>query len=93
MKKIREQKGATGLDVGIAVIVIVLFVSIVATVFYQIYRVTTDASRNSEATAYITTIMENIQSLEYDEISEANNNRVKVENPDSNKRELRKIIF
>ena len=47
----KNQKGATGLDVGIAVIVIVLFISIITMVFYQIYKVTTEAARNAEATS------------------------------------------
>ena len=78
-KKFINERGATGLDVGIAVIVIVLFISIVATVFYQIYVATIEAARNNEATSYISRIMENIKSLDYEYISETDGYRDEIE--------------
>ena len=69
MKKIlNNEKGITGMDIGIAIIVIVLFVSIITTLFYQIYSITTQTKRNAEATSYITNTIENILNIDYDSV-------------------------
>ena len=71
-----NEKGISGIDVGVATVVIVLFVSVITTLFYQVYRVSTITKRNAEATLYTTRILENLQNIEYDKITVEENSEV-----------------
>ncbi len=75
-KILKSEKGLSGIDVGIATVVIVIFVSIITTLSYQIYSVTVQTKRNSEATANITNILENIKGLNYDDVIVQENSKI-----------------
>lgn len=71
-----NEKGISGIDVGVATIVIVLFISVITTLFYQVYRVSTITKRNAEATLSISRILENLQNIEYDKVIVEENSEV-----------------
>lgn len=78
MNFLKNNRGITGIDVGIATVVIVLFVSIITTLFYNIYSMTTQTKRNAEATAYISRVFENLKRLDYNDVTEEEGKRDKL---------------
>lgn len=74
MKKLSENKGFTGIDISIATIVILLFVSIIASLVYNFSEASKGVERKSEATHLAIQIIENIKQMNYDDIIEDKNN-------------------
>ena len=70
--KIKNQAGLTGIDITIAVSIIIILVPIVMLVFVNIYTNTESAKRNSEATSYATQIIQETQKMYYTEVTEEN---------------------
>lgn len=68
LKKIKKNNGITQMDLTIAVIVIVLFVSVITTLFYNVYIRGQYVKRLSEANGLVVQILESISSLPYDDI-------------------------
>lgn len=67
-KKLHNKKGLTGTDVAISIIVIVLTVGIVASIYVNTTNKSKDQLRYSAATRIATQVMENIQSMTYQEV-------------------------
>lgn len=67
---VKSQKGFTGIDITIAVIVITLFVSIISVVFYNITVSSKTVERKTEATYIAQDVIEKIKALNYDEVVE-----------------------
>lgn len=67
--KFKSQKGFTGVDVGIAVLILILFTSVIATLYYQIFYKSTEIKRNSTASGYAIAIVEKMKQLYYSDIS------------------------
>ena len=68
LKKIKKNNGITQMDLTIAVIVIVLFVSVISTLFYNVYIRGQAVKRSSEANGLIVQILESISAIPYDDI-------------------------
>ena len=80
---LREQKGFTGSDIIISVIILFIFVSLIATLFYNFSTSNKDIERKSEAVNIAVTEIEQIKnnSFEtYEGISVANGNNVRFSN-------------
>lgn len=68
-KIIRQNKGITGVDLTVAIFIIILFVSILATTIYAVYLSNASLKRNTVATDYATTIAEKIKTLDFDDVN------------------------
>lgn len=89
---VKSQKGFTGIDITIAIIVITLFVSIISVVFYNITISSKKVERKIEATYIAQDVIEKIKALDYDEAIETqgedavdigsykNNNKLIIDN-------------
>ena len=67
---VKSQKGFTGIDITIAIIVITLFVSIISVVFYNITISSKKIERKTEATYIAQDVIEKIKALNYDDVIE-----------------------
>lgn len=68
--KLQQNRGFTGIDLTIAVIVIMLFVSLITTLFYNIYLGSASTKRSTIASGYMIDVSEAIQQMAYDEVIE-----------------------
>lgn len=68
-KKIKKENGFAGSDALIAVLIIVLFTGIIATIIYNIYLSNASIKRMGTSTKYITNIFENIDKAYYDDVT------------------------
>ena len=64
----KNNKGFTTADIVVAIVVIMIFVSLIATLFYNFYLTTTAKNRNAMATNYIVDVIEEIKAMNYDEV-------------------------
>lgn len=71
-EKIREQKGFAASDALIAVLIIVLFSGLIATISYNIYLSNSSIKRMSKATSYIVDVFEYIDKTNYDDVTKEN---------------------
>lgn len=69
-KKIIATKGFTSTDIVISIIIIVIFVSIITTLFYNFYLTTTAKNRNAIALNCIIDVIEEAKMLKYDELDQ-----------------------
>ena len=67
IKKIKENKGFTTSDIIISVIMIMIFVGIITTLFYNFYLTTSAKNRNAIATNCIIDVIEQTKAMKYDE--------------------------
>lgn len=65
----KKEKGFTLVDVSLALIIIVLFASTVASIMYSLYISTTEAKRTAVAVNYAVDIFERIGSMAYSSVS------------------------
>ena len=73
MKNIlKEQKGIAASDALIAVLILILFSGLIATISYNIYLSNTSIKRMSKATSYIVDMFEYIDKSDYDYVTEEN---------------------
>ena len=75
INKLSDNKGVTGADLSIAVVAIIIFVSIITSLFYNVYIMNQKTTRMSEATDIITTIFEKIDVMDYENVSLENNEK------------------
>lgn len=68
--KIKQNKGFTTQDVVISIIIIVIFVSIITTLFYNFYISTSAKNRNAIALNCIIDVIEQAKMLNYDELDQ-----------------------
>ena len=66
--KFKSEKGFTGTDITVALIIILLFMSLISVIFFNITKSSKNIDRKSEATYIATNIIENIKIKKYDEI-------------------------
>lgn len=67
---IKTNKGFTTADIAISVIIIMLFIGIITTLYYNFYITTSSKNRNTMATNYLIDIIEEAKSLKYDDATE-----------------------
>ena len=66
--KIKNNKGITGVDITIAVIILTIFVSLIANMFYNVSQIANTVNRKTEATYIATQVVEAIKRLSYDDL-------------------------
>lgn len=71
-KALREEKGFTGVDLTIAVIILMLFVALITTLFYNVYLSSSSTKRSATANSYIIDVFENIDRMTYEEVQQDN---------------------
>ena len=67
--KLRSNKGITGIDLAIAIIVLVTFTSLIITLMSSIYRNSIDIQKNANAMAYATIVLEKVDEKAFEEIN------------------------
>ena len=70
IKNITKNKGFTTADIVISVIIIMLFIGIITTLYYNFYITTSSKNRNAMATNYLIDIIEETKILKYDDATE-----------------------
>ena len=75
-QKYVNEKGVTSVDIIISVIIIVLFVSVITTAFYNYYKSTQSKNRVTMATNIIIDVIENVEMLPYDDVNTENVNKM-----------------
>ena len=69
MEIIKNEKGFTLIDIIIALIVILLFMSIISVLFFNITKSSKEIERESQATYIATNILESYKAKKYDDIT------------------------
>lgn len=65
---VKREKGFTSVDLGIAMIVVIIFVSIMTSMIYSVYLSSTEAKRTAMAVNYAVDIFEEIGREDYNSI-------------------------
>ena len=76
---IKNQKGFTGVDVAVSIVLLFIFVTVISTIFLNIYLSYTDSQRNTVAMAYASQIAELVDKLYYVDISDSSNSKLITE--------------
>lgn len=86
MYKLKNNKGFTQIDIVVSIFILMLFVTLIASLFYNSYVSSTLNKRNAEATAYLTQIFEAIDLIDYDKLDNSDEGIVaKINTIDSSK--------
>ncbi len=75
--KIKQDKAFTGIDLSISIVILVIAVSVIASMSYNLYLSGSGIKRNVIATNYQIEIQEMIQTLEYSEVTFNDSNTLK----------------
>ncbi len=79
--KLKSEKGFTGVDVAIAVVVLFIFVSLIAIMSYRVNSTASEINLKAEATSIAVDEIEKVRNLEFSQIqniSQANGNSIYV---------------
>lgn len=68
-KVLKQNKGFTTADVAISIVIIMIFVAMITTVFYNFYLSTSAKNRNAIATNCIIDVIENAKLLNYEDVN------------------------
>lgn len=68
----KSQKGITGVDLSIAIIVIIVFTGVIANLLYNSYRLSLEIKKRAVADSYITTILEKVDEKSFEDVSNSN---------------------
>jgi uncharacterized protein YneF (UPF0154 family) len=68
-KKIKSNKGFTMQDLAIAIVILLLFVGTIGGTYLAIYKVQSDTKLDSVATLYMIQMLEYINKIGYDEVT------------------------
>lgn len=71
--KVKKENGFTTVDIGIAMMIVVIFVSIMASMLYSVYASQTEAKRTAVALNYAVDIFEEIGKTAYTTVTEERN--------------------
>ena len=85
--KIKDEKGFTGIDITVAVIIIMLFMTLIGTIFYNITASHRQLERKTEATYIAIDVMEKLKAQNYNDliVGEYNSNKITDEEYEKNK--------
>jgi len=70
---LKKEKGITGIDISLAVLIITIFTGVITTLFYNVYTTSINIERESEATYIAVNILEYANLILYDEILTTDN--------------------
>lgn len=76
---LKNNKGFTTVDVGLAMIILVLFVVIMTSISYNVYLSSIEAKRTAVALNYAVDIFENIGKLNYNDVTATSNKIFDIE--------------
>lgn len=65
-----NNKGITGVDITIAIIIIITFTGIIASLMFSIYNTSLNIQKGANADAYATMILEKVDEKSYEEVDE-----------------------
>lgn len=68
--QIRQEKGITTADLAIAIIILIIFVSLISTAFYNYYISSAGKNRSAIATNCAIDVIEQVKKMEYDQITQ-----------------------
>lgn len=69
MKKIiSNNKGVTGIDLTVAIIILTLYTGIIVTLMSNTYRTSTEIQMGANAMSYVTMVLEKVDEKAYEEI-------------------------
>ena len=68
---LRKENGFTAVDIGIAMMVVVLFVAIISSVLYSVYISETEAKRTANALNIAVDIFETVGIMDFDSVNAA----------------------
>lgn len=72
MNKLKKEGGFTQVDIAISITILILFVTLIASLFYNSYTSSTKADRDAEATVFLTKILQSVDLIEYDDLEDTN---------------------
>ena len=72
IKDFKLQRGLTGIELVISIVILMIFITLISTVFFNIYLYFTESQRNAVASSYVTELAEMIDRMYYSEITEEN---------------------
>lgn len=75
-QKYIDQRGVTSSDIIVSVVIIMLFVSVITTGFYNYYKSVQSKNRTTIATNIVVDVIENVEMLQYDEATKENINNI-----------------
>lgn len=65
---IKNNKGITGIDVTISIVILALFISLITNMFYNVSKIGKSIERKTEATYTAIQIIESIKQLKYNDL-------------------------
>lgn len=68
----KSQKGITGVDLTIAIIVIIIFTGVIANLLYSSYKLSLEIKKRAVADSYITAVLEKVDEKSFDDVSNSN---------------------
>lgn len=68
-KILKQKKGFTMVDIAVAIVIIMIFVGIITTLFYQYYLSISSKNRNAIATNCAIDIIEDVKAMNYEEVT------------------------
>ena len=68
-QKVKENRGFTLVDIAIGVIVIMFFIGVIATLFYNFYLTASAKNRNALATNCLIDVIEEVKKMDYEQIA------------------------
>lgn len=66
--KVKKERGFTSVDITIAMLVIIVFVTVLSSVSYSVFSATTEAKRTATALNYAVDIFECIGQIDYEQV-------------------------
>lgn len=66
--KIKNNKGITGIDITVAIVILALFISLITSMFYNVSVIGKAVNRKSDATYIAVQVIEGAKQLEYDKL-------------------------
>ena len=79
IKNLKENRGVSGVDIAIAVVIITIFVSIIGTAYYNAYNTSVGIRVDSKATEYLVKILEYTDEMQYENVTVSNLEKLKTE--------------
>lgn len=65
-----NNKGITGVDITIAIIILITFTGVIASLMFSIYNTSLNIQKGANADAYATMILEKVDEKSYNEVDE-----------------------
>ncbi len=84
-KFLKDNKGVTGIDLAVAVTIIIVFAGLIATIMYNLYLTNLEILKSANASAYATIILEKVDEKAFEDITDdfvtnlINNNELSID--------------